>query len=152
MLSQNEYQYIRDLVLQMYNQGYHNYFCITNNPIGSNNYNIYDVTCYFSQDSIEVQGNVFTLKNGIKIDFDSNTYSNNNTIDKIIRENVSSKTITTNPKEYVYSNIGAYPNLIAAYETSLNNHLSLNFAYLIPSILILQILILFIRSIFRKRG
>lgn len=152
MLSQTEYQYIHDLVLQMYNQDYHYYFCVTNNPTGSNNTNIYDIECYFSQNEINNQSNRFTLQNGIKISLDSNNYSTSNTIDKLKRETISSQTITSNTKEYVYSNVGQYSNLIASYETSLNNHLSIDFAYLIPCILILQILISFIRSFFKKRG
>ncbi len=152
MLSQTEYQYIHDLVLQMYNQDYHYYICITNNPITSNSSNIYDIECYFSQNEITNQSNRFILQNGVKISLDSNNYSTSNTIDKIKRETISSQTITTNTKEYVYSNVGQYSNLIASYETSLNNHLSIDFAYLIPCILILQVLTTFIRSMFKKRG
>ena len=152
MLSQLEYQYIHDLVLQMYNQDYHYYVCVTNNPITSNSNNIYDVECYFSQNEIITnQSNRFTLQNGVKISLDSNNYSTNNTIDKIKRETLTNRTVTASTTEYVYSNVGQYANLIADYETSLNNHLSINFAYLIPCILILQVLTTFIRSMFKKR-
>lgn len=152
MLSQTEYQYIHDLVLQMYNQDYQYYVCITNNPVGSNNANIYDVECYFSQNDINIQSNRFTLQNGIKMSLDSNAYSTSNTIDKLKRENVSSQTVTVSTKEYVYSNVGEYPNLIVDYETSLNHHLSINYAYLIPCILMLQVLIGLIRTMFKHRG
>ena len=152
MLSQTEYQYIHDLVLQMYNQGYHDYVCITNNLITSNSSNIYDVECYFSKNDMEYVSNSFVAQNGVKIDLDSNSYSTTNTIDKIRRENFNSRTISLNAKEYVYSNVGQYSNLIADYETSLNNHLTIEFVYLIPCILILQILISWIRSVFKKKG
>lgn len=151
MLNSTEYQYIRDLVLQMYNQNYHNYVCITNNPVGSNTSNVYDVDCYFSQNNISNQSNQFGFQNGVKISLDSNNYSTSNTIDKIRKETFSSRTVTASTTEYVYSNVGQYANLIADYETSLNNHLSINYAYLIPSLILLLIMINFIKSMFRKR-
>lgn len=151
MLNTSEYQFIRDIVLQMYNQGYEYYICVTNNPINDFN-NVYDVECYFSQQITQNTDNRFTLSPGIKISLDSNSYSNNNTIDKLKRDMFNSYSLTTSKTEYVYSNVGHNSNMIADYETSLNNHLTINFAYMIPAILILEILINFIRSCFRKRS
>lgn len=152
MLNTSEYQYIHDLLVNYYNKGYKNYVCITNNPTDYSNNNTYDVFCYVSKDNINYENNHFTLTTGKKISFDSNNYSSNNTIDKVVVDNISSSTsILENKQEFIYSNYGNYADILCEYRTSLNNHLDLNFAYLIPCLIILLFIYNFLKSIFKTR-
>lgn len=153
MFSATEYQYIHDLLVNFYNQGYENYVCITNNPTDySSTNNVYDVYCYVSKDAITYENNHFTLTTGKKILFDSNNYSSSNTIDKVVVDNLTSTTsVLENKQEFIYSNYGDYADVLGTYRTSLNNHLDLNFAYLIPCLLILLFISNFFKSIFKSR-
>lgn len=47
MFSATEYEYIKGLTENYYNNGYQHYLCITNNPVdyGSTN-NVVDIYCY----------------------------------------------------------------------------------------------------------
>lgn len=152
MLSQTEYLYIKDLVIQMYNNDYKDYVCVTNNPDNYINNNVYDVICRFSKEDIQVNNNrfIFNTDDNLICSFDSNNYSDNNTIDKLVCESFTNGQVNLSTKEYVYSNVGNYSNLIGNYETSLNNHLSLNSFYLIPALIMILILIRFISSCFRR--
>ena len=138
MLSSTEYDYIHDLLVNFYNNGYTNYFCITNNPTDYNSNNTYDVFCYVSKDSILNENNHFTLTTGKKLSFDSNNYSTNNTIDKLKVENINSSTsILENKQEFIYTNVADYADILGEYRTSLNNHIDINFALVIPCLIIL---------------
>lgn len=119
MFSTSEYQYIRDLSLNLYNKGYTYYFCITNNPIDYNTQNTPDVFCYYSKNEITNNDYVFTVPNNtLKCNFDSNSYSTNNSIDKLSCSNIANGNITANSKEFIYSNVGNYPNIIQDYESN----------------------------------
>lgn len=152
MFSATEYQYIHDMLINYYNQGYENYVCITNNPTDYSNNNVYDVYCFVSKDNIKNENNHFILSTGKKISFDSNNYSNNNTIDKVVVENLSfSTSVLEDKQEFIYSNVGGYADVLGSYSTSLNNHLDFNFAYLIPALLMLLFIVNFVKSCFRSR-
>lgn len=153
MLSSTEYQYIHDLLINYYNNGYINYFCITNNPTDyTSTNNTYDVFCYISKDSIINENNHFTLTTGKKLSFDSNNYSTNNTIDKLKVDNINSSTsILENKQEFIYSNVGNYADILGEYRTSLNNNLDINFFLVIPCLIILLFIYKFLKSIFQTR-
>lgn len=115
MFSTGEYDYIKNLTLNYYNQGYQHYLCITNNPTNYTNNNIYDIYCYYSKEPLTLNSYELTLPgNTQKCSFDSNSQSENNTIDKLICESTSG-TIILDSKEFIYSNIGNYSNIIADY-------------------------------------
>ena len=154
MFSSSEYQYIKDLTLQLYNQGYISYVCITNNPISNyNSYNVYDVICYYSKDNITNNDNVFTFNSSdkLKCSLDSNNYSENNTIDKLICSSFDDTTIIASKKEFIYSNVGTYSNIISDYENNVSNYLDLNFMYMIPILLIIIILNDILHHIFYRK-
>lgn len=152
MFNQTEYQYVNDLLINYYNNGFHNYMCITNNPIDTYNNSYYDIYCYVSKDKITYSNNSFKFNSGYKLSIDSNTYSNNNLIDKLVKETISNNTtISHNSKEYVYSNISGFADVLGDYSTSLNNHLDLNAFYLIPALLMLLFVLSFVKSCFRSR-
>lgn len=117
MFSTSELDYIKSLTEKEYNNGNKYYVCITNNPIGiNNNNNIYDVMCYYSKDKIIENTNNFVIPNNSrKCSLDSNSYSTNNTIDKLECVNFNGN-VTKNTKEYVYSNVGEYANIIQEYQ------------------------------------
>lgn len=143
MFSTGEFQYIQNLTQNFYNNGYKYYACITNNPIDYNNNNVYDVFCYYSDNS--------DLNTGIKCSFDSSNYSNNNNIDKLKCENFNTKP-TFNPKEFLYSNTEIYSaNIIADYEKNIkyNNDFSF-YSLTILSVLVLLFLYNFISRILRS--
>lgn len=149
MFSATEYQYIKDLTIQMYNNGYRNYACVTNNPTNYTNNNTYDITCYYSNTDINVSSYTFTFYSDTrKCNFDSNSYSDNNTIDKLVCSDYTGG-VEFSSKEFIYSNVGEFSNIIGDYETSLNNHLSLDYAYLIPILLVLPIVVGFVHHFFR---
>lgn len=153
MLNFSEYQYIHDLLINYYNQGYKNYVCITNTPVDTDSTNnFYDVFCYVSKDNIILENNHFTLSSGKKISFDKDNFSTENTLDKLTIDNLTSTTsILNNKQEFIYSNIGNYADITGTYSTSLNNHLDLNWAFLIPCLLMLLFVSNFIKSCFRSR-
>lgn len=147
MFSANEYQYIQGLTENYYNNGYQQYLCITNNPVdyGSTN-NVYDIYCYYSKDELKITNNKLTVhNNSIKCDLDSNNYSTNNTIDKLVCNNYNG-TVDLNTKEYIYSNLNGYSDIISE-----RNYISnFNLIFLsILSILILSFLYKFVSCIFR---
>lgn len=151
MLSSSEYDYIHSLLLNYYNNGFENYVCITNNPQNSSN-DSYDVFCYLSKDKITYSADTFSFKNGKIISFDSNNQSINNTIDKLKVENINNNfSILNNKKEFVYSNLVDFPDILGDYRTSLNNHLDLNFSYCLLILLFMIFITSFFKSIFRSR-
>lgn len=116
MLSTGEYDYIKNLTINFYDKGYKNYLCITNNPTSYSNNNVYDVTCYYSEEDMSINNSHLILPgNTEKCEFDSNNYSDNNTIDKLVCETTTG-TIPLSNKEYIYSNLDNYSNIIADYE------------------------------------
>lgn|GEM_PF-6983351 len=166
MFNTTEYPFVTDLVKSMYNQGYKNYVCYTNRVAlyGINNYNLYDIFCRFSKNAITNNNYQFSFagSDNILFSIDSTAYSNNNTIAKQSKSTFSATSITIDSREYILSNVGTYPNVIADYElqtkqydeymdTSLNNHLNLTDYYLIPATILLIVAINLIKSIFRKR-
>lgn len=152
MLSQAEYQYVYDLIINYYNQGYKNYFCITNTPVDYNSNNFYDISCFVSKDDMKLRGENLTIYSGKYILIDSNNRSTNNTIAKLVISDINNELIKlVDRQEFSYSNIEGFPDITGTYRTSLNNHLDLNFAYLIPCLLMLLFVVTFVRSCFRSR-
>lgn len=146
MFSTGEYDYIKGLTLNYYNQGYQHYLCITNNPTGYNSTNnVYDIYCYYSREPMTLNDYQLKLPSSTKkCSFDSNNYSENNTIDKLICEDTSFDTITLDTKEFIYSNIGNHSNIIADYSRY-------NLVFLsILTILILTFLVRFVSKIVRS--
>lgn len=141
MLNSSEYQYIKDLTLTMYKNNYKYYVCITNNPTSYYN-NVYDVICYYSKDKITNNDNNFTLNSSdnLKCEFDSNTYNDNNTLDKLNCNTFSNTSLELSKKEFIYSNVSNYPNIITEYENNVTNFLDLNYFYLLPVLLSVIIL------------
>lgn len=119
MLNNQEYLFIKDLTINMYNKDYNYYLCYTNNE---NNYNqsYYDVFCYYSKDNLKL--NNYTLNipnNSLKCSFDSkNSYSSykNNSLNCSVTTDTS---ISINSKEFIYSNIGSNSDIIAEYQKDL---------------------------------
>lgn len=150
MFSTTEYDYIKNLTLDYYNHDYTSYLCITNNPTNYNNNNVYDVYCYYAKEPMSITNSQLVMPaNTIKCELDSNNYSDNNTIDKLTcTETTGTASLST--KEYIYSNIGNYSNIIAEYE---NNTTFYKSAYLgilsILSIIIIIFLYKFVSKIFR---
>lgn len=144
MFSTGEYDYIKNLTLNYYNQGYQHYLCITNNPTNYTNNNVYDIYCYYSKEPLTLNSYELTLPgNTQKCSFDSNNQSENNTIDKLICESTSG-TITLDSKEFIYSNTGNYSNIIA-------DHTQSNLILLgILAILVITFLTRFVSKILRR--
>lgn len=153
MFSTGEYQYIKDLSLNLYSKGYTYYFCVTNNPIDYNTNNVPDVYCYYSKNEITNNGYIFSIpSNTLKCNFDSNSYSNNNTIDKLSCSNVASGNITASSKEFIYSNVGNYSNIIQDYESNYDFYSKSYLVILsILAVIIFIFLYKFVSSLLRLR-
>lgn len=150
MLNTSEYQYIKDLTNNYYSNDYNNYLCITNNP-DSHNYNVYDVFCYYSKDNINISNNKLSLSdNSILCKLDSNNYSDNNTIDKLVCDSFSGN-VDLSTKEYIYSNLDNYANIIGDYQSNDTFYKSSYIAILsILSILVIIFLYNFVTKILRR--
>lgn len=157
MFSQQEYIYTRDIVLTQINQDYTNYVCHTENS-SNNDYNSsnYDVVCYFSKEPIErISEYQYNFSDGYyAIEFDSNSYSSYNTIQKTHSfTGTGNSQLNISNYEYVYSNCeGSISNIISDYQFETNNNISynldLNYSYLIVLLLVLPIVISFLRHYF----
>lgn len=150
MLNTSEYQYVKDLTINYYDNDYNNYLCITNNPT-SHNYNVYDVFCYYSKDNINISNNVISLSdNSILCKLDSNNYTDNNTIDKLVCDSFSGN-VDLSTKEYIYSNLDNYANIIGDYQVNYTFYKSSYIAILsILSILVIIFLYNFVSKILRR--
>ena len=116
MFSTGEYQYIKDLTINMYNNKYKNYICYTNNPNNSYNQSYYDIFCYYSKGTIENNNYTFTIPNNSKkCNFDSKNTTSTYKLNSLLCENFSGN-ITIDNKEFIYSNINNYANIIGDYE------------------------------------
>lgn len=148
MFSATEYEYIKGLTENYYINGYTNYLCITNNPTTNyTNNNVYDIICYYSKDILTITNNNMNVSdNSFKCEFDSNNYSENNTIDKLSCNNYSGN-VSLNTKEFVYANINNYSNIISDYE--LKNNYYKNSSLYILSILAIIILIFLYKFVSR---
>lgn len=151
MLNNQEYLFIKDLTINMYNKDYNYYLCYTNNE---NNYNqsYYDVFCYYSKDNLKL--NNYTLiipNNSLKCSFDSkNSYSNYKNISLNCSETTDTS-ISINSKEFIYSNIGNNSNLISEYQNNINFYE--DFGLIFTSILFMLVIIFlykFVSNILRS--
>ena len=153
MLSQTEYQYIKDFLLTQYNSDYRYYVCHTRRVTNynQNNYNLYDITCRLSKTPITVSNYTFNFpsNDNLLCNIDSTAYSNNNTINKLSCSSSSGGNYTVDGKEYIYSSIGIFPDFLADYRTSLNNHLDINVFMLIPLILTVGLIVKYLTTIFK---
>lgn len=150
MFNTSEYEYIKDLTVNYYDNDYTNYLCITNNP-KSHNYNVYDVFCYYSKDNINLSNNILSLSdNSILCKLDSNNYSDDNTIDKLVCNSTSGNVELSN-KEYIYSNLDNYANIIGDYQANDTFYKSSYIVILsILSILVIIFLYNFVSKILRR--
>lgn len=146
MLSATEYQYIQGLTQNYYNNDYQQYLCITYTPDNYSNNNIYDVICYYSKDNLSISNNILSVPtDSIKCEFDSNNYSDKNTIDKLSCNSYSGN-YTLNQKEFIYSNLNGYSDIIP--ERNYINNFNLIFISIL-SIIIIFFLYKFVSKIFR---
>lgn len=79
--------------------------------------------------------------NSIKCDFDSNNYSTNNTIDKLVCSSFNGN-VELSTKEYVYSNFNGYSDILGN-KLDINNQKTIGLGIL--SVLIIFFLYDFIR-------
>jgi len=144
MFSATEYEYIKGLTENYYNQGYQHYLCITNNPIDySSTNNTYDIICYYSKDNLSINNNNLNVpSNSIKCEFDSNNYSTNNTIDKLVCNNFNGN-VELDTKEYIYSNLNNYSDILGN-KLDINNQRTIGLSIL--AVLIIFSLYKFIRN------
>lgn len=146
MFSTGEFEYIKGLTINMYNNGYRNYVCYTNNPINSYNQSYYDVFCYYSKKNITESNYVFTIPtNSKKCSFDSKNITSQYKLNSLNCENYNGS-INVDNKEFIYSNIENYSNIIGKYEEQKQT------TFMITSVLAVVILIYlykFIASILR---
>lgn len=147
MLNNNEYLYLKDLILKKYNQNKTNYFCEVDTTTNSYNTEKYDITCYFSEEEITVNDYIFFV-DGEKCSIETDTY--NTSLEKLSCSNFSGG-VGTSKTNYIYSNLSEYPDIIQDYRTSLNNHLGLNEYYLIVFLIMLIIMNNFLFGIMKKR-
>lgn len=150
MFSTGEYDYIKNLTIDYYNRDYISYLCITNNPTNYSNNNVYDVICYYSKEDMSITNSQLLLSsNTEKCEFDSNNYSDNNTIDKLSCTEVSG-IVNLSTKEYIYSNLDNYSDIIAEYR---NRDLFYKSSYIVLlallSIMIISFLYKFISKILK---
>ena len=140
MLSTGEFEFIKGLTIDYFKRDYTNYLCITNNPTNYSNNNVYDVICYYSKDDMTLSNYQLNLKNSTICQFDSNNYSDNNTINKLVCEETSGQ-VSLDSKEFIYSNLGGFSDIIADYQLQTNKFNELYFGLLvILSILVLTFL------------
>jgi hypothetical protein len=140
MFNTQEYQYIKDLTINFYNQGYKNYLCYTNNV---NNYSTsyYDVICYYSKNNLDLNSYTLSLHTDtIKCSFDSksstSSYKNNSSLNC---GNNSDNSVNINAKEFIYSNVGNNSDLISEYTNNLRYQN--NFSLFLTSILAMLVLL-----------
>ncbi len=119
MLNNQEYLFIKDLTINMYNKDYNYYLCYTNNE-NTYNQSYYDVFCYYSKNNLKLNNYTLTIpSDSMKCSFDSkNSYSNykNNSLNC---SETTDTSISINSKEFIYSNIGNNSDLIAEYQKDL---------------------------------
>lgn len=145
MLSNSEYLYTKDLLINYYNNGYHNYVCITNT---NDNNNESDLNCYVSK-NIDFLDNHFQLSEGYSISFDFNDTTSENTINKLNKQPIDNISVLADNKEFIYSSYVGYSDMLGNYSTSLNNHLDLNFAYALLAVGICLFIYNFLKFIFK---
>ncbi len=152
MFSNTEYQFVKDLILSYYSNGFKNYVCYTNNPQNSYGTQYYDIFCYYSKSNITHNNLTFTFSNDTKkcsIDTKSvnSQYKNNS----IVCIDGSNSSITVDSKEFVYSNVGTNSNIIADFENT-SRFYSANNVYMtsVLTLLVLVFLYIFLNKIFRS--
>ncbi len=119
MLNNQEYLFIKDLTISMYNKDYNYYLCYTNNE---NNYNqsYYDVFCYYSKNNLVLNNYTLTIpSDSIKCSFDSKSSYSNYKNNSLNCSKTNDTSISINSKEFIYSNIGYNSDLIAEYQKNL---------------------------------
>lgn len=126
MFSTQEYQYIKDLTLSYYNQGYTNYVCYTNSPTNSYNTQYYDVYCYYSKSDITQNGYTFSFSADTKkCSIDTKSSTSNYKLSSLNCEDDTSS-VTIDGKEFIYSNVGYNSNIISDYERTIKYYSSNN--------------------------
>ena len=119
MLNNQEYLFIKDLTISMYNKDYNYYLCYTNNE---NNYNqsYYDVFCYYSKNNLKLNNYTLTIpSDSMKCSFDSKSSYSNYKNNSLNCSKTNDTSISINSKEFIYSNIGYNSDLIAEYQKNL---------------------------------
>lgn len=119
MLNNQEYLFIKDLTISMYNKDYNYYLCYTNNE-NTYNQSYYDVFCYYSKNNLVLNNYTLTIpSDSIKCSFDSKSSYSNYKNNSLNCSETTDTSISINSKEFIYSNIGNNSNLIAEYQKDL---------------------------------
>lgn len=163
MFSATEYPYLKDLTLTYFNADLIYYVCRTNRvpQVGvSNNYNVADIYCYYSKNPITVNNYTFSIPASSTLcTIDTTAVSANNTINKLTCNNFSGN-ITIDAREFIYSNVGLFPDFLVDYQnkveyqtefmdTSLNNNLTLDHYYAFCVIIALIFMFTWLRGVFK---
>jgi len=119
MLNNQEYLFIKDLTISMYNKDYNYYLCYTNNE-NTYNQSYYDVFCYYSKNNLVLNNYTLTIpSDSIKCSFDSKSSYSNYKNNSLNCSKTNDTSISINSKEFIYSNIGYNSDLIAEYQKDL---------------------------------
>lgn len=119
MLNNQEYLFIKDLTISMYNKDYNYYLCYTNNE-NTYNQSYYDVFCYYSKNNLVLNNYTLTIpSDSIKCSFDSKSSYSNYKNNSLNCSKTNDTSISINSKEFIYSNIGYNSDLIAEYQKNL---------------------------------
>lgn len=119
MLNNQEYLFIKDLTISMYNKDYNYYLCYTNNE-NTYNQSYYDVFCYYSKNNLVLNNYTLTIpSDSIKCSFDSKSSYSNYKNNSLNCSKTNDTSISINSKEFIYSNIGNNSDLIAEYQKNL---------------------------------
>ncbi len=155
MMSQNVYEYVKNLVIGKVDK-YEYYICYTNS---NNNYNsnIYDVTCAFSSDKPNLNSYHISVNNALLCDIDTNSYSYNST-NQLERLNCRTSNLnkTINNYETIYTNASDnFPSIISTLEYDKQNNLvynlDLNYFGLVALFFSIFLCLLFLSKIFRLK-
>lgn len=154
MFSTAQQQYIDDVVLQMYLQGYKYYVVHTNTNINDYSNNEWrDLTLYFSKEEIKATSQYkYQLSNlSLKYSVRTSNASRNYSEERVIITNQNATTITINNYEFISTNAtnSQTMNVLAELEyqssNSIDYNMNLNDVYVIPFV----VMIFFITWIFK---
>lgn len=154
MFSTTQQQYIDDVVLQMYLQGYKYYVVHTNTNINDYSNNEWrDLTFYFSKDEIKAisQYKYQITNSALKYSVRTSNASRNYSEERVVITNQNATTITINNYEFISTNAtnSQTMNVLAELEyqrsNSIDYNMNLNDVYVIPFV----VMIFFMTWIFK---
>lgn len=157
MFSTTQQQYIDDVVLQMYLQGYKYYVVHTNTNINDYSNNEWrDLTFYFSKNEIKASSQYkYQLTNSaLKYSVRTSNASRNYSDERVIVTNQNASTITINDYEFISTNATNSQTMNVLAEIEYNNsnnivyHMTMNDFYVIPVCLLIIFLFQWINRVF----